>query len=85
MLGATRKTDCGLTTAPTAVQRWMVMGMDKLKHDFLRFVVWMLITIGISELWKFTDVAMYGYSQRSATDALMAVFLTNWIDSKIWG
>lgn len=57
--------------------------MDKLKHDFLHFAVWMLITIGISELWKFIDVTMYGDSQRSVADALMAVFLTNWIDSKI--
>ena len=32
MLGATRKTDCGLTTAPTAVQRWMVMGMTALEY-----------------------------------------------------
>ena len=28
MFGAIGKTSCGLTTAPTAVQRWMVIGMD---------------------------------------------------------
>lgn len=54
------------------------------KRNLLRSAVWMLILTGISELWKITDMAMYGYSQRSAVDALMAIFLTDWIDSRIW-
>ncbi len=58
--------------------------MDKLKRAFLHFVVWMLILTGISELWEFVDVAMYGYSQWSAADTIAAVFMTDWIWSKIW-
>ena len=58
--------------------------MNNLKRSLLHFVVWMLIMIGISELWEFTDVAIYGYSQGSAVDALMAMFMTDWITSKIW-
>lgn len=59
--------------------------MDNLKRGFLRFAVWMLILAGICEMWKFTEVAMYGYSQSSIVDAIMAFFLNDWIDRKIWG
>lgn len=58
--------------------------MTKMKRGFLRFAVFMLILAGICEIWEFTDVATYGYSQKSAADALMAVFLTDWLDTKIW-
>lgn len=57
----------------------------KWKRDVLRFLVWLLILQGISSVWEFTDVAMYGESQRSAVDALAAVFMTNWLDNRIWG
>ena len=58
--------------------------MAKWKLHLLQFVVWMLIMAGISSIWRFTDVAMYGESQRSAVDALASVFMTDWIYSKIW-
>jgi hypothetical protein len=59
--------------------------MDNWKRKILRFAVWLLILQGISSLWKFADVAIYGESQRSAVDAIAAVFMTDWLDSKIWG
>jgi hypothetical protein len=37
--------------------------MAKWKLHLLQFVVWMLIMAGISAIWRFTDVAMYGESQ----------------------
>ena len=58
--------------------------MAKWKLHLLQFVVWMLILEGISSIWRFTDVAIYGESQRSAVDALAAMFMTDWIYSKIW-
>lgn len=58
--------------------------MAKWKLHLLQFVVWLLILQGISSIWEFLDVAMYGESQRSAVDALAAIFMTDWIHSKIW-
>ena len=58
--------------------------MAKWKLHLLQFVVGMLIMAGITAIWRFADVAMYGESQRSAVDALAAVFMTEWICSKIW-
>lgn len=58
--------------------------MAKWKFQLLQLVVWLLILQGISSLWKFIDVAAYGESQRSAADALAAMFMTYWIHGKIW-
>ena len=58
--------------------------MNKIKLGFLQFAVFMLILQGISSIWEFIDVAMYGETQRSAADAIAAVFMTDWIASKIW-
>ena len=58
--------------------------MDKLKRYFLQIVVWILISIAISELWEFIEIAMYGESQPSIVDAIMSFFMTDWIHSKIW-
>ena len=58
--------------------------MAKWKLHLLQCVVWFLILVGISSIWEFTDVAIYGESQRSVVDALAAVFMTDWIHSKIW-
>lgn len=55
------------------------------KQIVLRLVVFSLILEGISSIWRFVDVAMFGESQRSAVDALAAVFMANWLDNKIWG
>ena len=56
----------------------------KWKRDVLRFVVWLLILQGISSVWEFVDVATYGESQKSAVDAIAAMFMTDWIYGKIW-
>lgn len=58
--------------------------MTKTVQTILRIVVWVLVLEGISSIWEFVDVAMFGESQRSAVDALAAIFMTNWIDNKIW-
>lgn len=58
--------------------------MDNWKLHLLKCVVFLLILQGISSLWEFADVATYGESQRSAVDALAALFMTEWIHSKIW-
>jgi hypothetical protein len=58
--------------------------MDKWKLHLLQFVVCLLILQGISSLWEFIDVATYGESQKSAADAIAAVFMTDWILCKIW-
>ena len=58
--------------------------MDKLKRSFLQIVVWILISIAISELWEFIEIAMYGERQPSIVDAIMSFFMTDWIHSKIW-
>lgn len=50
----------------------------------IRIIVCFLIIAGISSLWEFIDVATYGYSQRSAADAMAAAFMTFWLDTKIW-
>ena len=58
--------------------------MDKMKRGFLQFAVFMLILQGISSIWEFIDVATYGECQKSAADAIAAVFMTDWIYGKIW-
>lgn len=58
--------------------------MARWKFQLLQIVVWLLILQGISTLWEFIDVAAYGESQKSAVDALAAMFMTDWIHSKIW-
>lgn len=58
--------------------------MAKWKQTVLQIVVWLLILEGISSIWEFVDVAAYGESQRSAMDALAAMFMTDWVHSKIW-
>lgn len=55
------------------------------KRKVLQCVVWLLILQGISSLWTFTDVAMFGESQKSAVDAIAAMFMTDWIHSKVFG
>lgn len=55
------------------------------KRSILRFVVGLLILEGISSIWRFTDVAMFGESQMSAVDAIATVLMTFWIDNRIWG
>ena len=60
------------------------MIMEKLKRGLFRAVVWILISIAICELWEFIEIAMYGESQSSIVDAIMSLFMTDWIHSKIW-
>lgn len=55
------------------------------KRKAIRVLVYLLVLAGISAVWAFVDVATYGESQRSAVDAFAAVFMTNWIDNRIWG
>ena len=74
-----------INTAPTAVQRWMVMGMKELKVSFNRFIVYMLIFCGICAVWEAADVSMYGESQHSLMDLIAATFMANSLDKKIWG
>lgn len=50
-----------------------------------RFIVFLLILEGISALWKYIDIGTYGYSQRSAADALAAILIANWFDNKLFG
>ena len=50
----------------------------------IRIIVFLLILQGISSLWEFIDIGTYGYSQKSAADALATVFMTSWLDTKIW-
>ena len=59
--------------------------MAKWKLNLLQLVVGLLILQGIAYLWEFIDVATYGESQKSAADAIAAVFMTDWICKKIWG
>lgn len=56
----------------------------KVKGIF-RFVIFLLILEGISEIWEFIDIGTYGYSQRSAADAIATVFIANWFDNKLFG
>ena len=58
--------------------------MANWKLHILQVVVFMLILQGISSIWEFIDVATYGESQRSAADAIAALFMSDWIYSKIW-
>ena len=58
--------------------------MPKWKRDILCCLVWLLILQGICSTWDFAEVAMYGESQQSVVDTIMAIFTTNWINSKIW-
>ena len=50
----------------------------------IRIIVFALILQGISSFWEFLDIAAFGYSQRSAADAMAAVLMTSWLDTKIW-
>lgn len=58
--------------------------MNNWKAKILQAVVWLLILQGISSLWYFVDVATYGESQKSAADAIAAMFMTEWIHTRIW-
>lgn len=58
--------------------------MNNWKAKILQAVVWLLILQGISSLWHFVDVATYGESQKSAADAIAAMFMTEWIHTRIW-
>ena len=58
--------------------------MAKWKLHLLMAVVWLLILQGISSIWELIDVATYGESQKSAADAIAAIFMTEWICNRIW-
>ncbi len=55
------------------------------KKAFLRFAVWCLILVAVSEVWEYIDVQNYGYSQKSIMDGIATIFITNWIDEKVFG
>lgn len=58
--------------------------MNNWKLRLLQAVVWLLVLQGISSLWYFIDVATYGESQKSAADAIAAIFMAEWIHHRIW-
>lgn len=51
----------------------------------IRFIVYVLILVGICTTWETVDVAMYGYSQHSLMDAIAATIMALCLDTKIWG
>jgi hypothetical protein len=58
--------------------------MTKWKLHLIQVVVWLLIFQGIASIWEYTDILVYGESQRSAVDAIAAIFMTEWLHNKIW-
>ena len=58
--------------------------MTKWRLHLIQFVVWLLIFQGIASIWEYTDILAYGESQRSAVDAIAAIFMTEWLHNKIW-
>lgn len=51
----------------------------------LRFIAFMLILAGISAVWEFVDVATYGFSQRSAADAIAAAIIATRLEERVYG
>lgn len=72
------------TRATTSVPTEKGKTMTKWKICVLQLAVFVLILQGISSIWELVDVATYGESQKSAVDAIAAVFMTDWIYAKIW-
>ena len=58
--------------------------MNNWKLKLFQAVVWLLILQGISSLWYFIDVATYGESQKSAADAIAAIFMAECIHNWVW-
>jgi hypothetical protein len=58
--------------------------MTKWKLHLIQVIVWLLIFQGIASIWEYTDILVYGESQRSAVDAIATIFITEWLHNKIW-
>lgn len=51
----------------------------------LRIITYILILAGISAVWEFVDVATYGFTQRSAADAIAAAIIAMQLEERVYG